>query len=106
MPKMDEKEFNRELDQIANEIIKLTADYEFDFAKIFPKSFMLHYTNASSIENFLLNSPFEIASQEELADLAKGALDSYVFENTPFPSWEAMYRRAANNYLAKRLGLA
>lgn len=103
---VDEKEFNQELDRMANEIIKLTANYEFDFSKIFPKSFMLNYTNASSIENFLLNSPFAISSQEELTDLSKGALDTYVYENTPFPSWEAMYRRAANNYLTKRLGLA
>lgn len=81
---VDEKEFNQELDRMANEIIKLTANYEFDF----------------------LNSPFAISSQEELTDLSKGALDTYVYENTPFPSWEAMYRRAANNYLTKRLGLA
>lgn len=99
-------EVNEQLEVLAKEIAELNASYDFAFEDIFPKSFMLNYTNASSIENFLLNSPYDISTQEEVNQLPIDALDAYVYDNTPFPSWKTMYTKASKIYIAERLGLA
>lgn len=99
------KDLDQKLDLMAEELVKISNHYVFDFANIFSNSFMMHYTNTSSIELFLLNSPHKIKSQEEFKQLPTETMDNYVFENTPFNNWKDMHQKAVKIYLAKRLGL-
>ena len=103
--KTDLSDFEKELAMIAKKIEQISENHEYDFGDIFPKQFMLHYTNSSSIDNFLINSPHKIKSQEEFKQLPTETMDNYVFENTPFNNWKDMHQKAVKIYLAKRLGL-
>lgn len=102
----DQSDVDGQLEILAKKITEIITNYDFSFDDIFLKSFMLKYTNASSIEIFLLNSPYQIKTQKEVKQLPVNALDQYVYNNTPFPSWEAMHKKATKIYLANRLGLS
>lgn len=97
--------FEKELDQLAKRIDSMIQTHDYALGDIFPKSFMLNYTNSTSIENFLMNSPASIDFSADLKNLSDLILDQYVSNNTPFPTWQAMYTQGVKNYLAKELGL-
>lgn len=97
--------FEQELNELATQLNQMINAYDYVLADIFPKPFMLKYTNSTSIENFLVNSPLKIDFSEDLKSLSDSKLNQYVSDNTPFSTWSDMYTKAVKAFLAKKLDL-
>lgn len=95
----------KDLERIAVKIDKMIRTHDYVFEDIFSKPFMLEYTNSSTIENFLINSPLGIDFPEDVKNLSDTRLDQYVSNNTPFTTWNDMYIKGVKIFLAKKLGL-
>src|SRR4051812_34038089 len=81
------------------------AGGEVSFTELFNPKFMTTFTNFSSIDEFLDESPFEIHSQEDLENIDENELDKYISETTRFSSWEEMKGKAGELYVKHQLGL-
>lgn len=66
---------------------------------LFPARFMERYTDASSFEEFVEQSPFD----QDFEDIPDGPWDDYVRDNTRFNGWDAMQEKAGNEWLKRQL---
>lgn len=98
-------DFDMELKQLAKKINGIIKTHDYAFEDIFPKTFMLEFTNSTSIDNFLMNSPIEIDFSADMKSLSHSELDQYVSDNTPFATWNAMYIKGVKTFLVRELGL-
>lgn len=98
-------DFEKELERIAVKIDKIVQTHDYLLDDVFSKKFMLEYTNSSTIENFLRNSPLQIDFLENTKNISDKRLDHYVAENTPFATWNEMYTKGVKAFLATKLGL-
>lgn len=71
---------------------------------LFSPEFMIDYTQFSSFEEFLSAGGFEVNSQEDFESIPDEVMDAHVANTTEFDSWEEMFSKAGEQYIAKKLG--
>lgn len=99
------------LDELLHRIDNLTKKVEkaskesisISFDELFPTSFMKKYTSYNSIDSFLKDVGIE--NQTEFKNFPETILDKYVVQNTKFSSWEAMHKKAVEEYTSKFFSL-
>ncbi len=81
------------------------AGEELDLKDIFTEEFMSKYTDFTSFEAFLSESPIEIETQEDFDEMNMSEMDAWVQEVTQFEAWEDMQGEAVSLYTINQLGL-
>jgi hypothetical protein len=73
--------------------------------EVFTPAFMERHADAGTIEAFLAESPWDVETKADFADVPEAEFDDYVAEATAFPDWDAMMEAAGTEWMASRLGL-
>lgn len=76
---------------------------EIPVGELFTPDFMQNYTEFDTFEQFLDDSKWEIATQEDFERIPEDEFDEYVDENTGFDSWETMLSVAGREYVMRQL---
>lgn len=98
------------LDKLENRLKKIQKSAEnldasrVTFEKLFTKSFMIKYTNYSSIDELFEAGNFIINSQEDFDNLSDSKLDLHISQNTKFNTFQDMLDEAGAEYTLKQLG--
>lgn len=98
-------ELENQLEQMERAARDLDGENEVPFPELFPPSFMRRYTDFSSIDEMLEESPFTVETQDDFEKIPVDEWDEFVDEHTRFPSWEKMMGKAGRDYVTGRLGL-
>lgn len=98
------KELERKLNQIERNAKNLEGENSVPFTELFPEGFMKKFTEFSSIEKMLIESPFSIETAEDFAAIDDNKWDEFVHRVTKFDSWEEMQLEAVSDWTAKKLG--
>lgn len=98
-------ELGQELESLANRAEELDGRNEVSLSELLPQSFMLRFTEFSSIEEFFEESPWEIETEEDFEAIHEDDLDGYVEANTKFEDWETMQEEAMERWVADKLEL-
>lgn len=99
--KVDNK-FEKKLKRLSSNAKKVSGENNVPFVELFNQKFMHTNTLFHSIEEFVENSGFDFTKMESINELE---LDKFVNENTKFDSWEEMKAVAAEQWVAKQLGI-
>lgn len=94
------EQFNRKLQQIADNAEKLDGEHAVPFTELFPDAFMLRHTRVGSFQQLLEAGGF---GNMEFAAIPDEAWDATVRGNTSFANWDEMKRAAATEWAKKRL---
>lgn len=92
-------------------MVKITGYYQLpgqmpqpvDFADLFDKTFMRHYTRYRTFEKFLAGGHFHIESQNEFEALPETDMDAHVRRATQFSSWKEMLDTATDIYARRQM---
>lgn len=90
------------LKQLLKNSRELPTTVKVTFGELFSESFMRKYTEFSSLPELLSAGGF---GEDVLDSLPNAAFDKHVATHSQFSDWYAMYSRARNDYLDKRLGI-
>lgn len=90
------------LKQLLKNSRALPNTIQITFGELFSDSFMCKYTTFSSLTDLLSAGGFE---DSVLDSLPNADFDKHIASHSQFSTWDAMYDRARNDYLDKRLGL-
>ena len=95
-------DFQKRLDEIAENAQELEGQNEVPFSELFTDSFLKKHTDFDSFEAFE-NAPIfnQYDSFETIPDLE---FDIFIKENSKFKNWEEMYSKASKEYIEKKLG--
>jgi hypothetical protein len=93
------------LDSLKEQIEEI-ADLEggVPMVEIFTPEFMKMYTDFESFDELLEASSWTVESQADFEAIPEDEFDTYIDENTEFPSWQVMYETGTNQYLERKLG--
>lgn len=94
----------RELEKLAQSASELNGEMEVPFSELFSQSFMLEYTDFSSIDALLEAGGFHAETDEEFEAIPESELDVHIAKVTRFGSWEEMLGEATEQYFIGRLG--
>lgn len=72
--------------------------------KLFSDSFMIRYTQHSTIEEFFDAGGFEFETEEEFENLPEEQLNAHVQGSTNLSSWNEMLTKAGEDWLTIELG--
>ena len=93
------------LDNLAKKAEELSGSREVTFAELFSDEFISSNTNATTMNEFLGNSGFDVSSTESFLAIPDEDWNRYVMENSDFESWEDMQRAAAAEYYRNQFEL-
>ena len=101
---MPRKHANTEeyLKQLLKNPRELSGTVQVTFGELFTESFMQKYTTFSSLADLVSSGGFE---GSVLDSLPNADFDKHIASHSQFSSWNAMYDKARNEYLSKRLGI-
>jgi len=91
------------LDNLRQNLDKLSKDPRVPFSLLFPSSFMKKYTQFNSIDEMVNKSPFKVESEEDFKKIPDKDWDVYVIEKTSFKSWGEMKSKAGEEYIGKQI---
>ncbi|MEX1014237.1 MAG: hypothetical protein WDZ80_03705 [Candidatus Paceibacterota bacterium] len=92
------------LDKLMKRAEKLERTQNVPYSKLFNSAFMNLYTQHTSIETFFEAGGFEFETEKEFENLSEEKLDQHVQASTKFKSWNEMFTKAGENWVAKELG--
>lgn len=95
--------FLDQLENLEENIQRVSGTHRYDLDKIFNESFMTTHTKHKDFESFLDAGGFKVRTQEEFDSIDKDKLDQYVSLNTSFDSFEDMLSNAAGPFFEKEL---
>lgn len=98
------KEFQNRLKQMEKAAKELDGTHEVPFSELFTGSFMTHYTDFKSFDDFMVAGGFHAETTEEFEKIPDEPFDSHVSATTKFSSWEEMLQTATSEYVKKKLG--
>lgn len=96
-------ELQNKLKNLQFDIEKLSGEQKLSFKDIFPTSFMRRFTQFSSIDEMVKNSPFKVECEEDFKNIPDIDWDKYVKEKTYFQSWDQMLSKAGEEYIGKQV---
>lgn len=79
----------------------VSGEEEVTLGEFFPPAFFEESTAFESVEEFVVESPWEVDS---FAEVPREELDEFVDEHTDFPSWEIMVRAAGDEFAHRASG--
>lgn len=97
------RELTKSLEKLQKNAKTLHGRHEVPFTDLFPRDFMTRHTRASSFEEFLEASPFDVNSESDFKNIPDGPWDDYIRSATQFSSWHEMLQAAAGEYAKKKL---
>lgn len=74
---------------------------EVPMGELFTSDFMQNYTEFSSFEAFLGQSPWTVETQADFESIPADELDAYVEDRTGFDSWETMLSVGGREYVLR-----
>ena len=74
------------------------------FGELFPRSFMIRYTDSENIEEFFENSSWDIESEEDFEAIPEVEMDQHVDDHSRFRTWEQMMSKGGEEYVTRQLG--
>jgi hypothetical protein len=96
-------EIQNKLNVLQHDIEKITKEERVTLNDLFPSSFMRKYTQFSTINEMVNNSPFKVESEVDFKNIPDNDWDVYVREKTSFQSWNEMKSKAAEEYMGKKV---
>jgi hypothetical protein len=75
------------------------------FEDLFPPEFMRRYTDVKSIDELVAASGYKVESTEDFEAIPQAEWDALIQAKTRFPNWEAMQKKAGEEYIERRLNL-
>lgn len=98
---IDPDEFKENLEQALEEQsgLRMNEPNQIPLEQLFTEDFMQLYSEFRSFEAFLEASEWDVEKQEDVEAIPEDEFDSYVDDQTDFPSWEVMYETAAKRFL-------
>ena len=95
----------RKLEQLEERARNLDGTHSVPVNQLFSAAFMRRYTGFSSFQAMLEASGFKVESEEHFRAIPDLDWDNFVRSQTRFPSWEAMQKRAAQEWVTNQLRL-
>lgn len=92
-----------DLEQMAEQALGLEGSNEVPFTELMPPAFMSKYTDFESVESFIDESQWDVEGQEDFEAIPDAEFDQYVNENTRFDTWEQMFSKAGEEWMARQL---
>ncbi len=82
-------------------------DIKVPFVELFNPNFMQRYTDAKTIDEFLINSGLFPENPDEITEemFESEEFNEYVKQHTQFNSWSEMLSKAGEEWVIRQLGL-
>jgi len=84
---------------------QLDGEQSVQLADLFHDEFMLRNTEFPSVELMLEASGYKIESNDDFANIPEGDWNEFIRSRTRFASWDEMKNAAAQEWVARALGL-
>lgn len=98
-------DFAEKLGSMADNANEIEGENEVSFADLFTEKFMRKHTDVASFEEFIENSQWEVASEDDFEAIPDEKFDEYVDKHSDFGSWEDMFGAAGTEWIAREIGL-
>ena len=98
-------DFKKHIEKLQENVKELEGQHNIPFDEFFPASFMLNYTDSSSIEELLQKGNFVIESQEDFEKISEDTMNSFIAMHTSFLTWNQMFTKASEEWLVRRLDI-
>jgi len=92
------------LDKLQRKLKKLDGTHNVSYDELFNASFMNRYTQHSTIDEFFVAGGFEFETEEEFEKIPEDKVNKHVQAVTKFNTWQDMFTKAGENWVAKKLG--
>ncbi len=97
--------FKKHIEKLQENVKGLEGQHNIPFDELFPASFMLNYTDSSSIEELLQKGNFDIKSQEDFEEIPDDTMNSFIAMHTSFLTWNQLVPKASEEWLVRRLDI-
>lgn len=94
-----------ELEELAENARRLDGTNEVPLTEMFPPPFVGRHSRFSDIEELLEASPWTVTTVEDFAAIPDDEWDEFIGEHTSFGDWETMKGAAAEEWVAREMGL-
>lgn len=101
----DDSGLQKKLKKFEKQASDLSQGHQTTLDNILNNDFITKYTNFTDFDTFVENSPLKGHTSETLSEVSDEELDTFANEHTHFENWDDLYGKAAEEYIAKYLGL-
>jgi len=95
----------QKLADLARRSRDLHGQHEIRLSELISEDFLASCSSFSSFEELLAGSPFEIKSTEDFKAIPEADWDTFIGQNTSYPTWREMQEGAVREWTRGKLGL-
>jgi hypothetical protein len=96
-------QLQKALNELADDVKNVSGEYSFE--ELFHANFMGKYTSVATFQELLDKSGFRVETAEDFKAIPDDAWDEHIRRYTSFSDWEDMQQTAAQELIAKKIGL-
>jgi hypothetical protein len=95
----------RKLEELGQRAQQLNGTHSIPANRLFSSTFMVRYTDFSSFQAMLEASGFKVESEDDFRAIPDDEWETFVGTRTRFTSWDAMQRKAGEEWITNELKL-
>lgn len=98
-------DLQNELEELADSARRLDGANEVSLTEMFPPPFVRHHSRFTNVEELFEASPWTVTTVEDFAAIPDNEWDEFIAEHTSFDDWATMKGVAAEEWVAREMGL-
>lgn len=96
-------ELQNNLENVRKSTNSQSTESEVTFDTLFDQGFMARYTPFTTLEEFVISGGFKLESPQDFEGILGTEFDRFISSNTEFDSWDAMFSKAGEVYMADKI---